>query len=401
MSENRIKFAQELVKCLANMDVYRVSSVERAAEQLPSDLGRMIAVAQLDREFRTGLQSMRHGCVYECKGLMDLWFILIRSGEGYLVAGPCILERLPEQELRADLRSTGIPPGLVGELERLYDRQPAMSYDTFHQLGALLARHLLELPEPVPYQQVDLQWRSGQSRDMILVDHYADLIHMRRIELRYEYSAAMTEAVKHGNLSLAYRFAQQMNADLEGLERSADPLRNAQNLCISLNTQLRYALESCGLHPYLLDRLSGDIAVRIEKLKTVEEGRVYVTQVIRQYCELVLENSFPAQSAFARLAVTYIKNHLSDTLTVKDTAHALLVSPNYLSAQFHRETGMTFIDFVNRERVRQAAALLKHTSLQIQQIAVSVGYNNTSYFARQFCRHYQMTPRDYRIRGAM
>ena len=76
-----------------------------------------------------------------------------------------------------------------------------------------------------------------------------------------------------------------------------------------------------------------------------------------------------------------------------------MVNANYLSDQFHKEMGMTFIDFVNRERTMQAASLLKHTNLQIQQIAAAVGYNNTSYFAKQFVRFCHMTPRSFRNSG--
>ena len=85
-----------------------------------------------------------------------------------------------------------------------------------------------------------------------------------------------------------------------------------------------------------------------------------------------------------------------DNLTVKDTARALTVNANYLSTLFHRDMGMTFIDFVNRERTNQAASLLRHTNLQIQQIAATVGYNNTSYFAKQFVRFQGISPSQYR-----
>ena len=87
---------------------------------------------------------------------------------------------------------------------------------------------------------------------------------------------------------------------------------------------------------------------------------------------------------------------MADNLTVKDTANALTVNANYLSTLFHNEMGMTFIDFVNKERTNQAAALLKHTNLQIQQIASAVGYNNTSYFAKQFLRFQGVSPSHYR-----
>ncbi len=62
-------------------------------------------------------------------------------------------------------------------------------------------------------------------------------------------------------------------------------------------------------------------------------------------------------------------------------------------------TGVTFIGFVNRERVQQAAVLLRHTNMQIQHIVVAAGYNNTGYFTRQFVRNWDCTPKEYRAKG--
>ena len=108
------------------------------------------------------------------------------------------------------------------------------------------------------------------------------------------------------------------------------------------------------------------------------------------------EHAYPNLKPLTNLAVTYIKSHLADNLPVKDTAKALTVNANYLSTLFHKEMGMTFIDFVNKERTEQATALLKHTNLQIQQVASMVGYNNTSYFAKQFVRFQGVSPSQYR-----
>lgn len=156
-----------------------------------------------------------------------------------------------------------------------------------------------------------------------------------------------------------------------------------------------------GIHPFHLDQLSHEIALHIEQMRSAVEAEKYPLEIIRRYCELARENAYPDLKPFTRLAVTYFKEHLSDNLTVKGTAQALLVNANYPSHQFHRDMGITFVDFVNRERINQAAALLKHTNLQIQQIAATVGYNNTSYFARQFVKFHRMTPRAYRNSGML
>lgn len=222
------------------------------------------------------------------------------------------------------------------------------------------------------------------------------IAHMRQVEMRYEFSAVLTDAVKRGNLSLAIHMISKYSPGEQTTVRNTNPLRNAQNYCIVLNTQLRHALEESGIHPYRVDRLSNQIGMQIEQVNSLSEIPDFFSQIIRKYCRLVQEHTYPNLKPLANLAVTYIKEHLVDNLTVKDTAKALTVNADYLSTLFHREVGMSFIDFVNRERTAQAAGLLRHTNLQIQQIATIVGYNNTSYFAKQFLRFQGITPSHYR-----
>lgn len=111
------------------------------------------------------------------------------------------------------------------------------------------------------------------------------------------------------------------------------------------------------------------------------------------------EYTFSSLKPLTQLAVIYIKNHLNENITVKETAKALNVSADYLSHQFSTDMNMNFIEFLNQERVKQAASLLKHTDLRIQDIAAVVGFNHTSYFSKQFVKLYHQSPRDYRING--
>lgn len=391
-----LQLAQDLVKCLSGVSLRRIQNTGQAFREF---LGDAVDSNALARIFR----SMGPGRIYEVKGPLNICFLAIRPEEGmdFLVAGPCLWEPLTEAEARHQLRHSGLTPEgkhLAAEKAR---KLPIVPYETFHQLGTLLAVHLCGLSQPVPFQRIEHHWDFKARKELMLVEHYEELEQMRHVELRYEISTVLTEAVKQGNLSLAYQSLRQMNAELGSIVRNPNPLRNAQNLCIILNTQLRHAMEATGIHPYRLDRLSGQIAAQIEKLRSAPAAGKFTLEIIRRYCELARENAYPDLKPFTRLAVTYIKEHLSDNLTVTDTARALLVNANYLSYQFHQDMGMTFIDFVNQERARQAAALLKHTDLQIQQIAAAVGYNNTSYFAKQFAKYHHMTPRAYRSHGLL
>ena len=77
---------------------------------------------------------------------------------------------------------------------------------------------------------------------------------------------------------------------------------------------------------------------------------------------------------------------------------AELLSKNiwYLSREIRRKTGKTFTEIVQEKRLAQAVFLLKNTMLPVSEIAISVGYENISYFHRIFTARFGMTPRNFR-----
>ena len=302
---------------------------------------------------------------YKLSDNIFIWVIPLRSQNRVLILGPVITVSAVNSPL------------------------PFAEYNTICRIGQLLSQFAFGQELPLVL-----------SADAPLIRHTPiageDISQMRQVEQRYEYSAALTNAVQQGNLSLAMHLISQYDPAKNTSVRNTNPLRNAQNYCIVLNTQLRHALEETGIHPYQVDRLSNEIGLEIEQLKNISQLPDFFSGVIRRYCRLVQEHAYPNLKPLTNLAVTYIKEHLADNLTVKDTAKVLTINANYLSSLFHKDMGMTFIDFVNKERTNQAAALLRHTNLQIQQIASTVGYNNTSYFAKQFVRFQGISPSHYR-----
>ena len=310
--------------------------------------------------------------------------------------GPVVTKVLPREDLMGVLEKYTIPQQNISTILQYCNHLPAVSGHTLHRMGELIVQHLAGQKNA---SHIASEWAPPSPETLLL--HQAlpageNITKMRQVEMRYEHSAALTDAIKQGNLSLALHMIGQYTPSEQTDVRNTNPLRNAQNYCIVLNTQLRHALEESGIHPYRVDRLSNEIGLEIEQLKNTAQASQFFPQIIRRYCRLVQEHAYPNLKPLVNLAVTYIKEHLTDNLTVKDTAKALTVNANYLSSLFHREMGMPFIDFVNKERTDQAAALLAHTNLQVQQIASSVGYNNTSYFAKQFVRFQGTSPSHYR-----
>ena len=67
-----------------------------------------------------------------------------------------------------------------------------------------------------------------------------------------------------------------------------------------------------------------------------------------------------------------------------------------LSKLIKQKTGYNFKELLQRKRFQMAIHLLCDTKLSIEEIALDVGYENQSYFFRQFKERYGMTPHKYR-----
>lgn len=310
--------------------------------------------------------------------------------------GPLLMQEEAREKSLQMITDGPFPAHIKNVSYQFISTVPVIATSRVYRIVEVCLQQLLGLTHPLKIIQVSSLYSLEHMLHSSLPHITPEISRMREIEVQYEYGAALIEAVKHGNVSLAFHIVGQYIPGIDSPVRNKNPLRNAQNYCIILNTQLRHAMEECGIHPYRVDKLSHEIGLQIEQLTEVSKLKEFFDYVIRQYCRMVQQHAYPHMNPLTNLTVEYIKEHLSENLTVKDTAKALTINANYLSAQFHEQMGISFIDFVNRERVHQAAALLGNTHLQIQQIAQIVGYNNTSYFAKQFGRFMGVSPREYR-----
>ena len=77
-------------------------------------------------------------------------------------------------------------------------------------------------------------------------------------------------------------------------------------------------------------------------------------------------------------------------------AEAVHCDVSWLSREIRRRTGRTFTELTQERRLTQAAWLLKNTRQKVSDIALSVGYENISYFHRIFARRFGLSPKKYR-----
>ncbi len=97
-----------------------------------------------------------------------------------------------------------------------------------------------------------------------------------------------------------------------------------------------------------------------------------------------------------RKALEFIRAEYMNEISVDKVAKQCGYSEFYIMKLFKQYTGESLVDYINNYRLTVAGKLLRDTDDDIATIAYQVGFNNVSYFNRQFKRQYGMTPREFR-----
>lgn len=92
----------------------------------------------------------------------------------------------------------------------------------------------------------------------------------------------------------------------------------------------------------------------------------------------------------------FIDKNYTQSISLKDIADTLYVSPHYLSHLFKKELGDSPFNYLISRRIEEAKRLLGHTDLPVHEVASQVGYGNEKYFSMLFKKVSGMTPSSYR-----
>ncbi|RUT36498.1 response regulator transcription factor [Paenibacillus zeisoli] len=171
-----------------------------------------------------------------------------------------------------------------------------------------------------------------------------------------------------------------------------------------------------GIRPYELQHAALELIIRfkmeLESIKHTDESELYQLFLGRirectSFEELVRALQDAAQVTINSLlqdmknpivnqVLSYIAVHYAAELSLKTLGAQYHLHPVYLGQLFHKETGETFAEYINRYRIERAKEQLKNTNLKVHEIARNVGYWETGYFYKQFRKYVGISPTDYK-----
>ncbi len=121
---------------------------------------------------------------------------------------------------------------------------------------------------------------------------------------------------------------------------------------------------------------------------------VLITLISRAYSKDIMINSEPENSISE--VVSYIRLHYTENITVEHLASIAFLSPRHFNRKFKDIFKTTPIQYINKLRLQHACHLLEQSNLTISEIAMKCGFSDINYFSKNFKRHYDDNPSNYR-----
>lgn len=208
------------------------------------------------------------------------------------------------------------------------------------------------------------------------------------------------DAITAGDMDQLDEIFEQINIeDLTDYLKSLDPghfLRAYKHFLRSVNTLCRVAAKNGGVLGVYAHIISERYLCFIEKADSEE----YLTEVVfsniyHEYCETVRDFSTSTYSPRIKEIAVYVTEHLTSPLTLNDMAQKVDMHSVHLARKFKHETGITFINYMNQQRVCLAKYYFCLDKYQLSEVAYLSGFNSHSYFTKVFKKLTGKTPTQY------
>ncbi|WP_372632091.1 helix-turn-helix domain-containing protein [Cohnella sp.] len=235
-------------------------------------------------------------------------------------------------------------------------------------------------------------------RDLQEVHQVIDLEEFERVSSLASpgYPADQEKELLHVmRLGLPDESKEKFGEFMDEAERMSDRESVFRQTCLQLLGSVRGMLIELGFtqHPLFLE---GNV---FEEMFVLPDSRAIRSRLWLRIVQPYLEEFGKVQNIGARRlverAVEWIGERFEEDLPLEACADALHTSPYTLSRSFKQVLGVNYVEHILNLRMAKAKELLTSTTLRINEVAESVGYQH-SYFNKLFKGETGMTPTQYR-----
>ncbi|UQZ35617.1 DNA-binding response regulator [Paenibacillus sp. PK3_47] len=226
---------------------------------------------------------------------------------------------------------------------------------------------------------------------------YARIAHKQRAGGSFTITAEQEFlfALRSGNRDKCRQVLDRIFGELLALDPLPAP-QYVENIGYELSFKIcRVMLE---LFPY--DKVQA-LEQRVHQLKnrpnpSLQDIRLLLEGLCGESCRWIEEDRSAESSRIIHQAKAYICANLHTSLTLEQVARQVNLSQGYFSNLFKKVLGISFQHFVMHEKMEKAKVMLIE-GMQVQEIAMELGYEHRRYFSEVFKKYTDMTPSEFKI----
>lgn len=327
-----------------------------------------------------------------------LAFATVRCGKYLCLIGPTKTLPINSKMLRDILIDNNIKLENADALKRYIDILPTMTPEYFSIIVAscyVNLNHEIVTATQI-LEKLDIIVSEIQLSEMIKKRQSQIVLGNKLPHNTYEYERKLLYCVKNGLIEEIHKLGG-LGEDSVIEPTNSNPLIHFKNLLMTQKTLVSRAAIEGGVDPETAYSLSDAFAYKIENCKTYHDLNDVSYAINDTFCKLVKDIKYPkSDNLIVNKAVSYINDHLTETLTATDIAKSLNISREYISSMFKKAIGQSIPEFITEKKIAVAKKLLRFTDNSLIEISNYLSFSSQSYFQVQFKKITGMTPTEYR-----
>lgn len=392
-TDERLELFQQMILCCHELHLWTYDS---SLNLLQSSYPNVAAVSALfsAEDFREMLlhYAKKHTKPIVMGGeLGHMWVAVPERVEGELerihVLGPFFVDDVSEKEIEARLRRSKLSPTLRQITRDFLRGLPVVSLSRIFEYAIMLYYCLTG--EKISVSELHYQ-ESEQPQATSAPEGPSVDVHGT-----YKMEQEMLRMVREGNLDIQSHISKLAVSGSLG-KLSNDPSRQMKNavlVCIVLFS--RAAIEG-GVSPEVALTLTDRYFQSVEACRSFSELHDITVTMQNDFVERVHRVRVSSQSGPVLACCDYIQMHLEEELSQTGIAGLLRYSPSHLSHKFKQEMGISFQDYIRRQRLERSKIYLRDSGISIREISERLHFCSPSYYTESFRAVYGLSPSEWR-----
>jgi two-component system response regulator YesN len=211
-----------------------------------------------------------------------------------------------------------------------------------------------------------------------------------------DYSKIIIESIEESNQELCNQYISEYITKLKHFRNLPEfKIRNKIN-------QLLYFLSDIasrnGIDIYLINIENFNLEPQeiILRYDSIDEILVWMNLFITKFIQVLHKKKLRKYREEIIKIQYYITKNLDKVIDVPTAANFVNMSESYFSHIFKKDVGISFIDYVNNEKIEKAKELIICSNYRIYEVSDKLGFQNSTYFTMLFKKITGLSPSDYK-----